>query len=176
MCCQPSANSQNQPLKTPHFAPFTKVRKIAQIISNWLSAHCKQYFAFLRFCVFVFRILTAKCDATKKRTVLGERLKGGSKNSGFMFYLFWRSPFRPLFVFWLPPKVLPLGKSQTSLVFAHLIVPFGVILSSLISHIARCASRRLDAARNKSQTSLTILLSPFTIFVSLFNLQKHIRK
>ena len=68
------------------------------------------------------------------------------------FYLFWCSPFRPLFV------------------------PFGVILSSLICHIARCASRRLDAVRNKSQTSLTFLLSPFTIFVSFFNLQKHTLK
>ena len=34
MSGQPSANSQNQPLKTPHFAPFTKVCKIAQIISH----------------------------------------------------------------------------------------------------------------------------------------------
>ena len=60
--------------------------------------------------------------------------------------------------------------------FSRLIAPFVVILSSLISHIARCASRRLDAVRNKIQTSLTFLLSPFTIFVSFFNLQKHIRK
>ena len=80
------------------------------------------------------------------------RHKGGSKNSEFRFYLFWCSPFRPLFV------------------------SFGVILSSLISHIARCASRRLDAVRNKSQTSLTFLLSPFTIFVSFFSVQKHTRK
>ena len=91
----------------------------------------------LCFCVFVFRILTAKCDVTKKRTVLGERLKGGSKNSGFMFLPFLAFSVSAAFIFWLPPKVLPLGKSQTSLVFAHLIVPFGVILSSLISHIAR---------------------------------------
>ena len=28
MSGQPSANSQNQPLKTLHFAPFPKVRKI----------------------------------------------------------------------------------------------------------------------------------------------------
>ena len=68
------------------------------------------------------------------------------------FYRFWCTHFRLLFDF------------------------FGVILSSLISHIARCASRRLDAVRNKSQTRLTFLLSPFTIFVSFFNLQKHTRK
>ena len=34
MSGQPSANSQNQPLKTPNFAPFTKVRKITQIVSH----------------------------------------------------------------------------------------------------------------------------------------------
>ena len=34
MSGQPSANSQNQPLKTPHFASFPKVRKIAQIVSH----------------------------------------------------------------------------------------------------------------------------------------------
>ena len=66
MSGQPSANSRNQPLKTPHFAPFPKVRKITQIVSHWLSVNCKQYFAFLYFCVFVFRILTAKCDTTEK--------------------------------------------------------------------------------------------------------------
>ena len=42
-------------------------------------------------------------------------MAGGSKNSGFKFYLFWRSQFRLLFV------------------------SFVVILSSLISHIARYA-------------------------------------
>ena len=34
MSSQPSANSRNQPLKTPHYAPFTKVRKIAQTLSH----------------------------------------------------------------------------------------------------------------------------------------------
>ena len=34
MSGQPSANSQNQPLKTPHFAPFPKVRKITQFIPH----------------------------------------------------------------------------------------------------------------------------------------------
>ena len=67
--------------------------------------------------------------------------KGGSKNYGFKFL-----------------AILMFSVSDAFRLF-------GVILSSLISHIARCASRRLDAARNKSQTSLTFLLSPFTIFV-----------
>lgn len=55
-------------------------------------------------------------------------IKGCSINSGFEFFQVLWSEFRPLFDFWLSPKGLPLGKSQTSLVFAHLIVPFGIIL------------------------------------------------
>ena len=102
MSGQPSANSQNQPLKTPHFAPFPKVRKITQIISHWLSVHCKQYFVFLRFCVFVFWILTAKWGATEKDSPQGGRLKGVFNKC--WFWVFPRScevSFGRFLTFWL---------------------------------------------------------------------------
>ena len=61
---QPKSASQNTP-----FCPFYKgaqnrTNHIALIICALQTIFC--IFAFLRFCVFVFRILTAKCDATKK--------------------------------------------------------------------------------------------------------------
>ena len=58
------------------------------------------------------------------------RHKGGSKNSEFRFYLFWCSPFRPLFV------------------------PFGVILSSLICHIARYAPSSTYKSTHENRTKI----------------------
>ena len=58
------------------------------------------------------------------------RHKGGSKNSEFRFYLFWCSPFRPLFV------------------------SFGVILSSLICHIARYAPSSTYKSTHENRTKI----------------------